>query len=60
MTIAKSNAHVVGTRSTTLVLPMGTQKYVVQRFLSLPTDLYYIEPTEGYVVMKAIFRKIWH
>jgi peptide/histidine transporter 3/4 len=116
MTIAGSNAHVVGTGSATLVLPMGTQifvkdallctdskrmllsfkdirangfhveteiehgtkyllitifdgyqKRVVEILPSSPSGLYYtyIKPTEGYVVMKTIFRntksfRIWH
>ena len=57
---ARSNAHTMGTRSATLVLPMGTQKYVVEILPSLPSGLYYTKPAEGYVAMKAIFRKIWH
>jgi peptide/histidine transporter 3/4 len=33
MTIAESNAHIVGTRSATLVLPMGTQIFVKDALL---------------------------
>jgi peptide/histidine transporter 3/4 len=33
MTIAGSNAHIVGTRSATLVLPMGTQMFVKDALL---------------------------
>ena len=108
MTIAGSNAHIVGTGSATLVLPMGTQifvkdallypdskctllsfkdirsnsfhveteieqgteyllitkfnwyqKQIVERLPSLPSDSYYtyINPMEGYVAMKTIFRR---
>ena len=33
MTIARSNAHIVGTGSATLVLPMGTQIFVKDALL---------------------------
>jgi len=33
MTIARSNAHIMGTRSATLVLPMGTQIFVKDTLL---------------------------
>ena len=35
MTIAGSNAHIVGTESATLVLPMGTQIFVRDALLYL-------------------------